>query len=174
MQHEDNLINHRLLWNLNIQGFLFATYGFCLQKILEIDERVAEFNNTPPPTGAAISLHKATISFGTLAGLQDLEKVAHYVIPGIGFVVALTSFLGTLAARRAIQRLELDWKKKVLKLDPDDKVHCDRVMNSTVPFLPNLTGGGSKRARMLGFGAPLLTPVCFCLGWICLFFFKIR
>ena len=29
---EQNLLNHRVTWNLAVQGFLFATYGFSLQK----------------------------------------------------------------------------------------------------------------------------------------------
>jgi hypothetical protein len=33
---EQNLLNHRITWNLAIQGFLFATYGFCIQKLVEI------------------------------------------------------------------------------------------------------------------------------------------
>src|SRR5580658_9768416 len=32
IEHEDSLINQRLLWNINIQGFLFAAYGLSVQK----------------------------------------------------------------------------------------------------------------------------------------------
>jgi len=34
---EQNLLNHRITWNLTIQGFLFATFGFCVQKLLELE-----------------------------------------------------------------------------------------------------------------------------------------
>jgi hypothetical protein len=34
---EQDLINHRLTWNLAIQGLLFATYGLCLQKLAELE-----------------------------------------------------------------------------------------------------------------------------------------
>src|ERR1051325_2213045 len=36
IEHEDGLIDKRLLWNINIQGFLFATYGFSVQKLAEV------------------------------------------------------------------------------------------------------------------------------------------
>ena len=36
LKHEDNLINNRLNWNFTIQGFLFASYTFTIQKIAEI------------------------------------------------------------------------------------------------------------------------------------------
>lgn len=35
-KHEDGLINNRMTWIFNIHGFLYATYGFTLQKKLEI------------------------------------------------------------------------------------------------------------------------------------------
>ena len=33
---EQNLLNQRITWNLTIQGFLFATLGFCVQKLAEL------------------------------------------------------------------------------------------------------------------------------------------
>jgi hypothetical protein len=32
LKHEDNLVDHRIKWNLTIQGFLFTAFGFSLQK----------------------------------------------------------------------------------------------------------------------------------------------
>jgi hypothetical protein len=34
VEHEDFLVNNRLLWNINIQGLLFAAYAIALQRIL--------------------------------------------------------------------------------------------------------------------------------------------
>jgi hypothetical protein len=34
---EHDLLNHRLTWYLTIQGFLFVTYGYCVQKPAEIE-----------------------------------------------------------------------------------------------------------------------------------------
>jgi hypothetical protein len=34
---EHDLLNHRISWNLSVQGFLFATYGFSLQKLAETE-----------------------------------------------------------------------------------------------------------------------------------------
>src|SRR5579863_1876399 len=30
LKHEDNLVDHRIKWNLTIQGFLFTAFGFSL------------------------------------------------------------------------------------------------------------------------------------------------
>src|SRR5437879_8379854 len=39
VEHEDDLINQRQTWNLTIQGFLFASYAFSLQKLVEAESR---------------------------------------------------------------------------------------------------------------------------------------
>jgi hypothetical protein len=41
IKHEDSLINNRVTWLSQIHGFLYATYGFTLQKKLEIMQQVA-------------------------------------------------------------------------------------------------------------------------------------
>jgi hypothetical protein len=38
VKHEDNLKNFRSTWNITIQSFLVATYGFTIQKMLEVFE----------------------------------------------------------------------------------------------------------------------------------------
>lgn len=39
IDHEDQLIHERLLWNITIQGFLFAAYGFAVTKLAEIQSK---------------------------------------------------------------------------------------------------------------------------------------
>jgi hypothetical protein len=41
IKHEDDLIGNRVTWLAQIHGFLYATYGFTLQKKLEIMQQVA-------------------------------------------------------------------------------------------------------------------------------------
>jgi hypothetical protein len=43
IRHEDNLTNNRITWMLTIHGFLYASYGFTLQKKLEILDKVNTF-----------------------------------------------------------------------------------------------------------------------------------
>jgi hypothetical protein len=43
---EDELLNHRITWNLAIQGFLFATYGFSIQKLAEVQSKALVDNAT--------------------------------------------------------------------------------------------------------------------------------
>ena len=45
VKHEDALINSRLVWNLNIQGFLFAAYGVILKSLIDVQTRSAPENS---------------------------------------------------------------------------------------------------------------------------------
>jgi hypothetical protein len=40
IRHEDALINNRMTWVFTIHGFLYATYGFTIQKKLEVDNNI--------------------------------------------------------------------------------------------------------------------------------------
>jgi hypothetical protein len=98
IEHEDGLINKRLLWNINIQGFLFATYGFSLQKLAEIKI---------PQDGPAI------------IGVTALQWLI-CVLPILGIAISVFSFMGVIAAQNAIDQLKADWgqaeKQHVLKI----------------------------------------------------------
>jgi hypothetical protein len=148
--HEDDLINHRLLWNINIQGFLFATYGFSVQKLAEVllQEKV---------------------------GVQD-EKTVLYclplfvlivVLPAFGIVISVLSLKGVQAAQLAIENLNYQWLEIV-----------NTLYQSNDLAIPMLIGGGGRaidrsstdheKAHKWGFLAPIWLPKIFGYSWLLL------
>jgi hypothetical protein len=81
VEHEDCLINNRLLWNINIQGFLFVTYGYSIQKMAEMTTR-----------------HKLELHWLIL------------VLPFVGATIGFLTSMGVKAAQRAIRNLEEQWE----------------------------------------------------------------
>ena len=92
---EQKLLNHRLTWNLAIQGFLFATYGFSLQKLAEVEAN---------PTFVT----QVKLNFG-VAQL----KVLLVAIPLVGCVLSMFVWFAVRGAQLALKRLLDDWKENV-------------------------------------------------------------
>jgi hypothetical protein len=148
VKHEDDLVRHRLNWNLNIQGFLFATYGFSIQKMVEIK---ANLLNSRPPL-IVIESDKSWVA------LRVLVKT----LPVVGFGVSLLVLLGVGAAKIAIDKLHDDWED------------CEnRRYKEESPKLPKMTGAGVRTAHYLGFYAPLMIPVVFMGAWAYIFAFLV-
>ena len=89
VEHEDTLVNNRLLWNINIQGFLFATYGFTIQKLAEVQ---------------AIRNQEIVVGTGTVA-----MRCLIVFLPVLGISISYLSWKGVKAAQNAIARLEGEW-----------------------------------------------------------------
>lgn len=142
-EYEERLINNRLLWNINIQGFLFATYGFSLQKLAEVQAR---------PLAQEIIGAK---SMYWLIG----------VLPFFGITISVFSWIGVYAAQKAIMNLNAQW----LALTDN---RTDKKDSAGHPLLPFLIGGGIPsegeshplRANRWGALAPRLFPWIFCSG----------
>jgi hypothetical protein len=145
IEHEDGLIDKRLLWNINIQGFLFATYGFSLQKLAEVE--------------AGSKWHGATPE---MIGAKALYWLI-FVLPFLGIFISVYSFKGVRAAQHAIRKLKADWG--------DAK---NQHMGNSLPALPGITGGGYESrpdkddAHKAGFKAPLMFPLIFITVWFAL------
>jgi hypothetical protein len=148
MMREDDLINHRLNWNLAIQGFLFATYGFSVQKLAEIHAKAL--------------VEKGSDIAGQLANSTEVAPLRLLVtaIPWVGFLMAVFVWLAVIAAKIALEQLHIDWKDKVRPNYPDQ------------PHLPDVAGAGVSMAVRLGFYAPLAIPVIFIVAWIWIAFFS--
>jgi hypothetical protein len=89
VEHEDGLINNRLMWNITIQGFLFATYGFSVQKLAEVQAS----NGTESIGGTGVFALRWLI----------------IILPILGSFVSYYSWRGVRAAQKAIGRLEDTW-----------------------------------------------------------------
>jgi hypothetical protein len=141
MMREDDLINHRLSWNLAIQGFLFATYGFSVQKLAEVHAKAL--------------VEKGSDLAGQLANSVGVAPLRLLVmaIPWVGLLMALFVWFAVIAAKIALEQLHKDWNQ-ICRNYPDQ------------PQLPDVAGAGVPMAVRLGFYAPLAIPLIFILAWL--------
>jgi len=95
VEHEDGLINKRLLWTINIQGFLFLGYGYAVQKLAD------------PPLKEP-------------ASLGNLLYVLLFVFPGLGVVVGFFCWMVIWAAVGALKNLETEWTTRALAQHQND------------------------------------------------------
>jgi hypothetical protein len=94
---EQDFLNHRVTWNLAIQGFLFATHGFCLQKLAELEAG---------ENGARIDKARDSVA--------QLRAFVH-VIPWIGLLLSLCIWLAVWGAWLVLKNLKHEWKKVPLE-----------------------------------------------------------
>jgi hypothetical protein len=140
IQHEDGLINNRLLWNINVQGFLFATFGLAVQKL---------YDAPAPQSGTS-----APGSAQTAAVAPILLHAIITVLPVFGIWISILSLVAVRAAEAAIQNLRKHWET-VLASYPGANA-----------LLPRIIGGGLDSAHKAGLRAPFWVPVVFIGAWV--------
>jgi hypothetical protein len=150
MMREDDLINHRLGWNLAIQGFLFATYGLSVQKLAEIHTKALVERGRETADQLLHSLDVAPL------------HLLVTVIPWVGVLMAFFVWLAVVAAKIALEQLHEDWKEKIRPKYPEE------------PHLPDVAGAGVSMAVRLGFYAPLVIPLTFVVAWLFIAFSAMR
>lgn len=99
---EHDLLNQRLTWNLTIQGFLFVTYGYCVQKLAEI--QVGE-------NGVHLDLVEKSHA---MIQLREMVRV----VPPVGLLLSIVLGFAVLSAYAALKRLRKDWNEKLEHLEP--------------------------------------------------------
>jgi hypothetical protein len=165
-KHEDNLTNNRLNWNFTIQGFLFFSWAYGLQKLVDLKIEVARLNlaNSLPEKIKADTLQ----SLGSaIQGVQHAMTVLGFA----GFSVSALILFGALAAQIAIRKIEHKWLTEHIEYRPNTPWHkwydpnSQRKRNTHGPHLAGVVGGGSLTAHVLGFSAPLLIPLVFMAAW---------
>ena len=149
VQHEDSLTNNRLNWNFTIQGFLFFSWVYCLQKLADL--KVALVN---------LGLKQGDPNYVALNNFAHDTHKAMLIIGCLGFSISTSIFLGAFGAQRAIGKIEKKW----LSQNPEYKPKPGKS-DTNGPDLPGLIGGGSPLAHWLGFGAPIAIPVVFVVAW---------
>lgn len=140
---EHDLLNQRLNWNLTIQGFLLALYGYSLQKLAEL-EKASQLDGHPVMSSNYGYVH-----------LQYLLKL---IIPIMGCVMSVSVLAAVLGAFLALQELHKQWGDKV-----EHKFGQD-------PFLPNPSGAGLWYASKLGFVPLFAIPIAFIIVWVWIYF----
>ena len=91
IKHEDDLLNRRLMSNIILEGFLFATDGFSHEL-----------------------LHAAAFHDGLMADL----KVLPMVLPFVGIAAGVLTVMSIVAAQSAIAGLKKDWEEIACEIDP--------------------------------------------------------
>lgn len=160
-RHEDNLINNRMTWMLTIHGFLYASYGFTLQKKLEILEKLkprfviwGEATNLP--------LHEYPLPFR-----QTLFEIEAFLglIAVIGFLISLYAWLSVRAAKSAIVTLKRTYEKEHLGFPDDPERKFIELNDRPKLVLPPLAGGGEKYAHEVGHSASMTIPLFLMGSW---------
>jgi hypothetical protein len=142
IEHEDGLIDKRLLWNINIQGFLFATYGFSVQKLAEVQ---------------AVAKHAEIVGAKTLYWLI-------FILPIFGAAISYYSLEGVLAAQDAISQLKNDWLEKAKKEHPYPQPSLPGIIGWGFE-----AAADHEDAHTKGFKAPRMFPQLFIAAWAALF-----
>ena len=143
--HEDDLTHARLTWSLTTQGFLFATFGFVLGKMLD-------FLSQPPKAGAPALGPVLPYLVGFLA-----------VVALVGMMIGLCSAWAVKASYSAIQALQkLAHFHGPLAIpdDPRKEVPKDSLL------IPHVIGGGAGWLRTFGGNYQLLLPLLMAGAWL--------
>jgi hypothetical protein len=115
---EHDILNHRLTWSLTIQGFLFVTYGYCVQKLAELQ------------TGEN-SANEFLVSYNY--AVDQLKLMIIYVIPLVGIVLSIVLCFAVVTNYRVLFRLEREWNEKIKRPEP---------------YVPNPSGAGISWAHL--------------------------
>jgi hypothetical protein len=145
LDHEHNLINHRLSWNFTIQGFLFTSYAFVANKAADVRVALAQ------STMVRADLLKAP--------LHDLQ-ILLLVIGVVGIAVSFFIHYSVTGAVRAMNKLTQRWSKENF---PGGTVLLSDAAASA--GLPEISGGGDPEALALGFRAPAILSFVFMAAW---------
>jgi hypothetical protein len=84
IEHEDNLVNQRIMWMITIQGFLFTAYGFSL-------------------SAEASSLSVLDSNSEAYTVFRSTVIALHQAMVAVGIGSSFAAFVGVVAAHRAIR-----------------------------------------------------------------------
>ncbi len=146
--HEDDLTNARLTWSLTTQGFLFATFGFVLGKMLD-------FVSQPPKPGAPPLGHL----FGYLIAFQ-------VVVACVGVVIGVGSMWAVQASYNAIQALQKIAHFHGPLAIPEEPQGKSRQIPSQSLLVPHVIGGGAGRFLTFGGNYQLWLPLLMAFAWM--------
>jgi hypothetical protein len=184
IRHEDDLTNNRMTWMLTIHGFLYASYGFTVQKKLEILERINDF----------VIVQKVEYSHYLAAtkfwfALLEIE-VFLLLVAAVGMAISGSALQSVRAASHALSStrfiFELHFPPfaisrrdgRVLSRQEtaafSDEERDDWLIESVVNlgspdkavFIPTITGGGHQDLKKAGASAAIVIPLVLFTSWI--------
>jgi hypothetical protein len=166
-EHENHLINHRLSWNLTIQGFLFAAYALSFHKAADLWLNVSKISLL------CADQEQSMFEFVHLkSGIMDIYV---FLIPVavVGAIVSFLSHYNIVPAYRALDEIRKKWCDTYpeYKESPGKpNTHGSNPLN-----LPGISGGGVSlrvgNARIYQWPKSLL--VVFIYAWLFLLVFDV-
>ena len=157
IEHEDNLVNQRIMWMITLQGLLFTAYGFSLSA----EASSLSFANTNPD---AYHVFKAN--------LTTLRTAMTYT----GISASVAALMGVVAANRAIRddenqiQSQTNLPPTVLK-KPIGQRATNRLGMTCSLLMPILGGiawawiGGLLPSPFLVLAAAILSFFVFLITW---------
>lgn len=156
VEHEDDLVNHRISWMLLVHGFLYAGYAVALKIKFDLLEKIDKHTKHPPD-------YLASARFQTVFFI--------FLISAVGFCVSLVAFMSINAARKAAENVQKVFEgqyKPTFGYGVRETVQSENGL-----VLPTIAGGGDKNNKIFGLSSALSIPFVMILGWLFAFLIEI-
>src|SRR5580700_9474074 len=143
VKHQYDLTNHRTTWFVTMNAFLFTTFGFTIQKKLEVIGGLREELACPQKTVQVCRIIEQTDAF-------------MLTLCAVGTISSLVAFFLLQSARRPIKALEIKWEQLIgIRNVPPEQVAA-RLRDTHMILL---VGGLSKDAAHWGRWLTLSFPI---------------
>jgi hypothetical protein len=162
-KHEDILVNNRVTWILTIHGFLYATYGFTLQKKVEVIEKLQAAQRQTLEGLDITDLVLMSTEGPVLHALRDLDLFM-LIIASVGAVVSGLGVWSISAAKSSVINVKKIFEKKVKVTPRTDEL--GQVADFDDFLVPTIAGGGRRFATWAGSSASVLIPVFLAISWV--------
>lgn len=130
IEEENRLVAERISRTLLVHGFLIASFVLLIQAKAQAIAQAA--------TGAAIEVYEKALV--QLKPIFDLADITLPLVAFMGVLTSLSALFGVMGATVAIRSLE----QKARRLQEQHAEQWSRLC------LPTVTGGGSDKAKLLG------------------------
>ncbi len=162
VEHEDDLTNNRITWMLAIHGFLYASYGFTIQKKLEVFDKINAIVATNPTVNFDNYMRTGQLRYV----LVEIE-VFLITIACVGLFISLFAGFSVRAAHRAIQNNKTLFENKFY---PEQRHGVEKTVNlgdSTNELrVPTIVGGGNEHEVKFGDLTSKGLPAILATSWI--------
>jgi hypothetical protein len=170
VKHEDGLVNNRLLWLLSIHGFLYATYGFTIQKKLEIAQKIADIIHEKSDIYAQCYIETSPL----LVSIIQTELFLLCIIM-VGALISIAGLISIGAAKSAAKSIREIFNQQYSSLITArfgiryTFTAGNNVTNYAV--FPSIVGGGRRGLDWRGFVASTAIPWVLLISWSVAFIF---
>jgi hypothetical protein len=169
VRHEDGLINNRMTWLLSIHGFLYATYGFTIQKRLEVTEKITLTLAQGKSVWNQPFREHIYLRCEQLPALLLQLEIFLIVLSLVGLAISVAAYVSIDAATKALFNLrEIFSKNDSFKptSSPDQLLELSLKTGRATAFLPGLAGGGLQQSVRKGRYSSVIIPILMAFSWL--------